>query len=88
VRHCETLRKTGLDKKLGGLYMPTPIDILRPLTHSLEREAEFTDKIVKTNIQYCDQLAKATVMQMIEGKWIMFEVLVRPIGSSEPLRID
>lgn len=66
----------------------SPKDIIQTLKSGLERESQFEDKTISTHIEYCDKLAKATIMQYCEGKWISFEVLARPLGISEALKFD
>lgn len=68
--------------------MPQAKDILQSLKDNLEREAQFTDKLLSVKIQYCNKLAKATIAQFIEGQWVNFEVMVIPKGVSEPLVFD
>lgn len=65
-----------------------PKDILQTLKSSLERESQFEDMPLSMNLEYCEAFAKGTIVKFIEGKWMAFEVMARPIGIYEPLRID
>lgn len=66
----------------------TPKSILQNLQSGLERESQFQDKPVSMNIEHCDSFAKGTILEFIEGKWIAFEVMARPLGPAESLLID
>jgi len=65
-----------------------PKDILQSLKSSLERDSQFEDKVVTMNLEYCDEFARGTIMRFIEGKWVGFEVLARPLGNSSGLQMD
>lgn len=62
-----------------------PKDLIQSLKDNLERESLFEDQPISFEIQYCDRLAKATVARLVEGRWELFEVMVRPLGTSEAI---
>lgn len=67
----------------------SPKDILLKLQSSLEIDSQFEDRPVSMNIEHCSQFARGTILQFIEGKWIAYEVVARPIGRTvKSLLID
>lgn len=64
-----------------------PRVLLQSLKDSLERESSLDFQDVSMTIQSDDRFAKATVAKFVDGKWQLFEILVRPLGVSEELNI-
>ena len=64
-----------------------PRDLLQSMKDDLERKSpeDITDVAVK--IQSNEILARATVTKFVEGRWLIFEVIARPIGVSRDIEI-
>ncbi len=62
-----------------------PKNLIQAPKDSLEQQSQFEDKPVSINLQYDEKLAKATISQLIDGQWRVFEVWARDLGVSDPI---
>lgn len=62
-----------------------PKDLLQSLKDNLERECSLDYQDVSVKIHVCDRVAKAVVAKFVDGKWMLFEVFARPIGTSDDI---